>query len=187
MSEGTQSHMRKNYYIKKKFQYRFILKFCLVVLIGVICSTALLFYFSYGTLTTSFQQSEIVIKNTAYAVLPVIILSNLITLGLITTATIFLTLFVSHKIAGPLFRFEKELKEISDGDLRPKIKLRKNDQMTEMANELNVTVSSLRGKVLEIQDQVANIIEQAPQYNTHSNIAKMLNDLHENIRSNFKL
>lgn len=187
MSNDTKSHLRKNYYIKKKFQCRFILKFCLVVLFGVICSTVLLFYFSYGTLTTSFQQSEIVIQNTAHAVLPVIILSNLITLGLITGATIFLTLFVSHKIAGPLFRFEKELDEISNGNLTPRIKLRKSDQMTDMANKLNVMVSSLRGKVLEIQNQVEDIIKQTPHHNTPNNIVKMLNDLHENLRSNFKV
>ena len=100
---------RRQYFVQKDFQFKFILKFCLVLLIGIIISTGLLILFSKNTLTSSFDQSKLVIKNTAFAILPSVLLSNLITLALITLATIVVTLLISHKIAGPLFRFQKEL------------------------------------------------------------------------------
>ena len=88
MSEDKQSQRRRDYFVKKGFQFRFILKFCLLVFIGVVISTGLLFLFSQDTLTSSFQQSRLVIKNTGLAILPYVVYTNLITLGLITLATI---------------------------------------------------------------------------------------------------
>ena len=111
MSKDKKSNRRKNYFIKKGFQVRFILKFCSLVLVSVIMSTGLLFLFSRGTLTTSYQQSRLIIRNTASAILPTTIYINLVILGLITLATIVIILIISHKLAGPLFRFEKELKD----------------------------------------------------------------------------
>jgi len=46
MSENPRPHRRRQYFIKRDFQFRFILKFCLIVLAGVIISTGLLFLFS---------------------------------------------------------------------------------------------------------------------------------------------
>ena len=147
---GKSGTRRRKYLVKKGFQFRFILKFCAVVLGGVVVSTCLLFIFSQDTLTSSFNNSRLVIRSTGLVILPAVIYTNLIVLGLISAATIFVTLVVSHKIAGPLFRFEKELWEIGEGTLTRKISFRKDDQMIEMAEGLNDMVEALHRKVLKI-------------------------------------
>ncbi len=177
---------RRHYFIKKEFQSKFILKFCLIILAGVLISTGLLFLFSQGTLTSSFHQSRLVIKNTAVAILPAVICTNLITLGLISLATIVVTLFVSHKIAGPLFRFEKEIKEIGQGDLTKKIGLRKEDQITNMAESLNKMTASLHEKVLDIRTGVEHLIESASKQNASQGLIEELNRLNQKIKNNFK-
>ena len=187
MSQQERTYKRRQYFIKKDFQFKFILKFCLIVLIGTILSTGLLFLFSQGTLTSSFQQSRLVIKNTSLAILPAVIYTNLITLGLITLATIVVTLFVSHKIAGPLFRFEKELKDIEKGDLTKSIKLRKKDQTTDLADSLNKMTASLHGKVLEIRTGVEHLIESVSKQNATQELVDQLNHLYQKIETNFKI
>ena len=187
MSQQELTYRRKNYFIKRDFQSKFILKFCLIILIGTILSTGLLFLFSQGTLTSSFQQSRLVIKNTSLAILPAVIYTNLITLGMITLATIVVTLFVSHKIAGPLFRFEKELKEIEKGNLTKSIKLRKKDQTTDMADSLNKMSAGLHEKVLDIRIGVENLIESASKQNAPQELIEDLNHLHQKIGMNFKI
>jgi methyl-accepting chemotaxis protein len=187
MSQQERTYKRRQYFIKKDFQFKFILKFCLIVLIGTILSTGLLFLFSQGTLTSSFQQSRLVIKNTSLAILPALIYTNLITLGLITLATIVVTLFVSHKIAGPLFRFEKELKEIEKGDLTKSIRLRKKDQTTDLADSLNKMTAGLHEKVLDIRTGVENLIESASKQNAPQELIEDLNHLHQKIGINFKI
>lgn len=187
MSENKHPHRRKHYFVKKDFQFRFILKFCLIVLMGVIVSTGLLFLFSQGTLTSSFQQSRLTIKTTALAILPAAIYTNLITLGVITLATIVVTLFISHKIAGPIFRFEKELKEIGEGDLTKDIRLRKKDQITDMAVSLNKMIAGLHEKVLDIQKSVEQLIESATKQKAPEGLIEELTHLHQRIESNFKI
>jgi len=187
MFQGKQVPKRRTYFVKKGFQFKFILKFCLLVLIGVILSTSLLFLFSQDTLTSSFHQSRLVVKQTGLAILPFVVYTNLITLGLITLATVVVTLFVSHKIAGPMFRFEKDLQAIGQGDLTKKVMLRKKDQITDMAVCLNNMIASLHSKILDIQTEVEHILESATGQNAPKGLIEELDRLHQKISENFKI
>jgi len=187
MSQSKHLYRRRQYFIKKEFQSKFILRFCLLILAGVLISTGLLLLFSQSTLTSSFHQSRLTIKNTAIAILPAVIYTNLITLGLITLASIVIILFVSHKIAGPMFRFEKEIKEIGLGDLTKTIKLRKKDQITEIAEDLNNMTASLHEKVVDIQTGAEHLLELASKQNAPQGLIEELNSLKKKIESNFKI
>lgn len=187
MSQSKHPYRRRQYFIKKEFQSKFIMKFCLIILVGVLISTGLLLLFSHGTLTSSFHQSRLIIKNTAIAILPAVIYTNLITLGLITLAAIVVILFVSHKIAGPMFRFEKEIKEIGLGDLTKTIRLRKKDQITEIAEDLNKMTASLHEKVVDIQTGVEHLLELASKQNAPQGLIEELNRLKQKIQSSFKI
>ncbi|MBI4711276.1 MAG: hypothetical protein HY767_02290 [Candidatus Omnitrophica bacterium] len=57
----------------------------------------------------------------------------LLLLGLLAWGTI----FISHKIAGPLFRFSKAFNEIEKGDYRARVTLRKLDEGHPVAQEFN--------------------------------------------------
>jgi methyl-accepting chemotaxis protein len=178
---------RRKYLVKKDFQIKFILKFCLLILAGVIASTCILFIFSQDTLTSTFHNSRLVIKNTGVAILPSVIYTNLITMGFITLAAIAVTLLVSHKIVGPLFRFEKELKNIGDGNLTTIITIREKDQIPEMADSINQMVCSLHKKMLDVQKKVDGICESAAAQDTPESLVDELNNLQENIKNNFKI
>jgi len=178
---------RRQYFVQKNFQFKFILKFCIVLLIGIIISIGLLCLFSMNTLTSSFEQSKLIIKNTASAILPSVFLSHLIALVLITLLAIVVTLLISHKLAGPLFRFQKELKEIGEGNLTQVIKLRKNDQITAMADSLNQMRTDLQNKILGIKEEVEQIIESASGQDIPPGLIQQLNHLNQKIGSDFKI
>jgi len=187
MFQNKAQKKRRQYFIKKDFQFRFILKFCLLVLVGGVISTGLLFYLSSGTLTSSFHNSRLVVSETSFAILPAVLYTNLITLGLIVLATIGATLFVSHKIAGPLYRFELEMKDIGEGDLTKSIKLRQKDQISEMAKSLNKMVAGLREKVLAIQSDLNTTIQTASNQEVPENLIGELTHLNRKIGSSFKV
>ncbi|RLB15715.1 MAG: hypothetical protein DRG82_10895 [Deltaproteobacteria bacterium] len=187
MSRTSGTHRRRKYFIKKDFQFKFVLKFCGVVLGGVLISTALLFFFSQNTLTSSFSHSRLVIKSTGSAILPAVIYTNLIVLGLISLAAVLVTLLVSHKIAGPLFRFEKELQDISAGNLRTKMSLRKQDQMVEVAESLNQMVEALHEKVMNVRDGIAEVKETAIARNAPDVVIGQLSKVEKQIEDNFVL
>lgn len=184
---NTQPYRRRHFFVKKEYQFKFILKFCLIVLAGSLVSTGLILFFSQGTLTSSFENSHLVVKNTAMAILPAIIYTNIITLLMISVATIISVLFISHKIAGPMFRFEKELKEIGGGDLTKTIRLRKDDQIKDMAERLNEMTANLHQKVLEIQESVETLFGLIREQKSPEELMKELDRLQEFINNQFKL
>jgi len=187
MIPGQQTQQRKTHLIKKEFQYKFILKFCLIILAGVIVSTSLLFAFSQDTLTSSFNQSRLVIRSTGYAILPAVVYTNLITLGLVTLAAFIVILYLSHKIAGPIFRFEKELKNIGEGDLTVKIVLREDDQVKDMADSINQMVGRLHQKVHMLNTDVANMLNSIADQNVPEAVTEGIKDFQQQIEKNFTL
>lgn len=180
-------YKRSHYFVEKKYQFKFILKFCLIVVGGALLSTGLLLFFSQGTLTSSFENSRLILRNTASAILPAAILTNTVTLLFITAATIVTVLFISHKIAGPMFRFQKELKKIGEGDLTINIVLRKKDQFKNMAESLNSMTLSLKTKVVEVQKELEQIIESARQEKFPESFIEEMDHLHRSIHRHFKV
>jgi len=178
---------RRQYFIQKGYQFKFILKFCLIVLAGSILSTAFLFLFAQSTLTTSFEHSRLVIRNTASAIMPAVFLTNVITLIVVTFATIVVVLFISHKIAGPMFRFEQDLKDIGQGDLTKKISLRKKDQFTNLSDSLNIMTATLHEKVFSTQAEVTQLIELASKEKAPQKLLEGLDHLHESLNQHFKI
>lgn len=183
----TAPYQRKKYLIKKDFQIQFIIKFCLIVLAGVILSTALLFFFSQGTLTSSFDHSRLVIRKTGIAILPAVIYTNLITLGVVSVIMIFVTLYISHKIAGPMFRFEKEIQIIAQGDLSSVIALRKKDQVKEMADSLNQMTRSLNRKISDIRLEIINLESIIQEHPVPNPVSAGIQALKQKIETSFKL
>lgn len=187
MQENARGYKRKTVYIKKDFQFKFILKFCLILLAGVIISTSLLYYFSQETLTTSFENSRLVIQNTGLAILPAIIVTNLITLGIICIAAIIVTLFVSHRLAGPMFRFEKDINRIKDGDLGVKIHLREKDQFSEMALALNNMTQGIHEKISKVNHRLDEILPMPDEMTTCQECEKKVQELKDILTKEFSL
>jgi len=187
MKKAGQTYQRKNYFIKKEFQFKFILKFCLLMLAGIILSTFLVFIFSQNTLTSSFNNSQLVIENTGQAILPTIIITNLITLAIITLAAIFIILFISHRIAGPMFRFEKDIRQIAKGDLRVRINLRQKDQFSEMAKAFNEMSSNMHEKVAQIDQKVNNLTISTKETKNTEDFEQQIEELKKIIKNNFSL
>lgn len=72
-------------------------------------------------------------------------------------AVAFASIFVSHKIAGPIYRFEKEAKAIGEGDLTVKFKLRKGDELKELADALEKMGGALRNKIKDALESAGEL------------------------------
>lgn len=145
---------RRNYYIKKDFQRSFILKFCLVVLIGSSLSGAIIYWISTATVTTSFENLRLVIKSTADYILPAVLVSGAVVIVITGIATIVITLFTSHKIAGPLYRIEKDIAEVASGNLRQEFNLRQGDEIRPIAEGLNSMAHFLRDEINVVKKSI---------------------------------
>ncbi|MDB4349494.1 methyl-accepting chemotaxis protein [Omnitrophica bacterium] len=145
--EGKKIARRRQYFIKKSFQTRFLIGFVALIVIEALLIGALFLFTSSATVTTGYSGSRFVIDRTSsFFLVNFVFTSVVIGLALaITGALIFI--FLSHRIAGPLFRFEDALRDISRGNLAGRISLRKADQLTGLQDSLNTTLDSLDSKL----------------------------------------
>lgn len=148
---------RRNYYIKKRFQRNFIIKFCALVAMGSMISGFIIYYMSRTTVCTTFENSKLIIKSTADFILPAVLLSSVISIILIGIAAIIVTLLTSHKIAGPLYRLEKDVQEITSGNLKIAFRLRTGDEIRPLAVSLNDMVAAIRDRIAEVNKSLDNL------------------------------
>jgi len=151
------NNRRRNYYIKKEFQRNFIMKFCFLVALGSLISGAIIYAMSRATVTTTFENSRLVIKSTADFILPSVLLSSAVVMISIGFVTILITLLTSHKIAGPLYRLEKDVDEVAAGNLKMAFGLRQGDEIKALAASLNNMVRELRGRVTDIKSAAKDL------------------------------
>jgi len=178
---------RRQVFIQKAYQVKFILKFCLIILAGGVLSTVLVSLFSRGTLTTLFVHCRLVMKSTASAILPTIILTNAITLAITTLIGIVTLLYISHKIAGPMFRFEKDMAALKEGDLTLQVFLRDKDQFATLGQGFNEMTAGIRGKVQAISSEVEQLQESAKEQNLPDRVIDDLDHLKQSIHGHFKI
>lgn len=55
-----------------------------------------------------------------------------------------LSIFITHKIVGPIYRLKKALKEITEGNLDTRVTLRKGDDLQDLAEHVNLLSEELR-------------------------------------------
>ncbi len=150
---------RRNHFIKKGFQINFSIRFLALIVIEAILLGGLFWYMSLNTLTTSYAGSQLRIENTSSFFFPSMMISNLIVVGVVGLIGLVGLIYISHKIAGPLYRFEKSLKEIGRGDLFHRITTRKNDQLTDLADTLNDFTSGFDSKMIDMKFNIREIEE----------------------------
>lgn len=71
---------------------------------------------------------------------------------LVIVQIVLLTVFFSHKVAGPIYRFEKACNSMIDGDYTKEIKLRKGDEMQNLADLLNEAMRVSRERIKTLID-----------------------------------
>jgi len=138
---------RHIYFIEKSFQTRFIMKFCGLVAFGGLLTIGLLYLWAARATTVSIVDSRVVVKTAANFILPLLIQTVIIVTVIVAIATIAVTLFVSHKIAGPLYRFKKVIEAMGEGDFLNQVKIRKGDQLQDLAKAFDDMIVKNRVKI----------------------------------------
>ncbi len=142
--EGRPYKRKKlNFAIKRKMQFRLIMKVFMIVMISVLVSSTIFYFYSEREIGSTYHLFHVKADNFLDFLLPAIFLSFVISafLGFV------ITLFYPHHIAGPIYRIEKELLNIGEGDLTVHVVLRKGDEVVNLADNVNTMVKGLKGKI----------------------------------------
>ena len=153
----SQKNKRRNYFIDKSFQRNFILKFCAITILASAIIGAILFLLSRGSTTVAIENTNVTVKTTADFILPLIIQTLILVTIFSAISVCWLTLFVSHKIAGPLYRLRREIEKLEKGNLDLDLNIRAGDQVENLAVSLSRMADSLKEKVESLKSEFSGI------------------------------
>ena len=158
-------NQRRQHYISGSFQRRFVLQFCALVIGGCVVFGMLLYVYASRTLTTAFVHSKLRVMSTADFLLPALGFSTVIVAMLVAIVAAARMVFLSHRIAGPLYRLEKTADAIGNGDLSLQIRLRNGDELKALAKSMDGMVGDLHARVRQIREQTQRLQEILAQAN----------------------
>ena len=148
---------RRTVFIQRAFQGRFIAWMLAMIVAFGICSAAILYILLASDLENETRSAHLRIVDTWQKLGMSIILGNTVSAIFTGISVTVVVLFISHKIAGPLYRFQALLKEVSQGNLDVSAHLRDNDQLQELAHAFDAMLDDLRQR----RDKNNKLLQQA--------------------------
>lgn len=162
MSNRVQ-YKRRNYFINKEFQGRYIFNYFILALIGSILFIGVFSFFSSNTLSITYDNYHLQLGVTPDILFKKILSTQWLFIVFGGGLVIIITLFLTHRVAGPFYRFEKTLDEMVGGDLSNKIILRQKDEGKDLAQKINAFNFILSEQLALIETFNSNIEISARQ------------------------
>ena len=148
--EGKNTRIKRqklNLAVKREFQMWLLRRILGVVIVSALVAVLILYFYSRKEIGESFYSAHIQIRRGSDLLLPVMAAGAFVSL----LSGVALALFLPQKLAGPVYRVQKGLDVIREGDLTELIVLRKNDTLKDLAESVNETTAGLRAKIQEVK------------------------------------
>jgi methyl-accepting chemotaxis protein len=139
---------RRKYYIEKKFQTKYLL-LTLLLLLSYTSAFVIILFAPY--ILTLYFDNPVVEKAEASRVLLLLHRNIWPAIGAVIILFGAVSIFVTHKIAGPLYRLKKSVSLITQGNLDINVNLRKGDDLKDLAEHINILVEELRTVVTALK------------------------------------
>lgn len=135
----TETHQRKkrNFLLNHELQGKFIFKTFVIFILSAVGFTVFLALMTYNTQTMVYEGYQLKLGTTPLILWKQMIYGNWIFIVLGGIVLIMVSILLTHRIAGPLFRFEKCLDNMITGDLRDQLVLREKDEGKQLSNKIN--------------------------------------------------
>lgn len=143
---ATKPAARGTVFIKKAFQGRFILSVLMTLVLSGLLSALLVYLLIGSDLQSQSQAAHASIETLWSRLGSIIIIGNLAAALVAGVTAVIVVLYISHRIAGPLYRFETLCHQIGDGNLDAIVSLRDKDQLKDLAESFANMVEKLRLK-----------------------------------------
>ena len=141
---------RTQYLIKPKFQLKYA-GFNLIVPLLACLVFGFIFYKS-GTMTMIAEISQIYPEKVPGFIMKLVLKQVLFTALIFLPIVLAGSIYLSHKVAGPAYRLEKDMKKIAGGEFGLRLRIRKGDELQELTNEINGMVEKTGNMVMKIKN-----------------------------------
>jgi len=150
---------RKVILINKQFQYNLILKFILVNCLILVLFGGFLYMFLNSEIESNLYSAHVTYSNISEMLSPIVLTLSILNIIISSVLISIFVLFASHKIAGPLYRFDQGVREICKRNLNVFLGLRKGDELYEFSDSLKEMVDVIKSDIIRTRELVVEIGE----------------------------
>ncbi len=145
---------RRNYFIKRGLQGRFVAGFCSVVLLGFLLNLALAYYLIDGELAKTLYAVHLNVRATQAIIMPLLMRLGMITVPFIVAVSALIGYYLTRKMELPLNAFRDSVKRASHGDLD---RGDKEDLSGELPEAFSRAVGSLEARFRSLKRRAAEL------------------------------
>lgn len=160
MAENTLAprFKRRQYIVARRFQ----LKYTGIILLLMFITAGFCSYAIYYTSMILFGEklASVYPQGQLVSIVKTVNMRILISMLVISPLVGCLGIYLSHKIAGPIYRIERFLAGMVKGDFSSRITLRKGDEMVSLADAINRLTGSLAQKVTAEKSIMENALRE---------------------------
>jgi methyl-accepting chemotaxis protein len=157
MPEREHRQVRRRRFLASSPQGPLLRKVYWLILVSVAVQSTLVYLIADRRLEAEYVRAHHTIATTLEGLLPWIVGASLIAILAALLGTLRLTL----SVAGPTFRLRRHLRAVAGGDLTGRIRLRRDDQLHEIADEVNRLVEQLEDHIGRLQGCAVRLRETA--------------------------
>lgn len=133
---------RRTIFIKKSLQLRYMV----LIVTCVLCGLAIMGLELAATLNDLFDAYPVLMQP-VYDEFGPIVSAFFYKIAIYVLLVIIISAIVSHKMAGPVYRFEQTCKAIAKGDFSQRVHLRQGDRLTDLQNEFNKMMDVVQSRI----------------------------------------
>lgn len=142
---------RKIKLINRSFQFRLMAKFVLINTLILVLFGALIYVFFNSEIDANLSSAHVMYRNVSQMLFPIVLTLSVLNILITAGVIVVVVLYSSHKIAGPVYRFNQALKAVTAGDLAPLTRVREKDQFRELSESFSEMTGVLSGDMGEIK------------------------------------
>ncbi len=137
-----QQFKRRTIFIKKNLQLRYMM----LIILSVLCGLAIMTFELTATLDELFDAYPVLVQPIYDEFIP-IAASFFYKIAIYLLFVVLISAILSHKMAGPVYRFEQTCKAIAKGDFSQRVHLRQGDQLVELQDEFNKMMDRVEAEI----------------------------------------
>ncbi len=169
MAEDNQRFQRKTVLVKRALQLKYIgMVFLSVLVASLIVGGDIYYSLTQVMLTECPSVTDRVVQFNVFIIAKV---------ALYLALMLLISLYVSHRFAGPIYRFEKSAQALGGGDLTHRVSLRTGDELMELQEEFNAMASALQSLVQKDRNLAARLSDRVEELSRKASDTALREDL----------
>lgn len=154
---------RRNYFIKKNFQTRFILRFVVTTTIWAVAAVSLFVMMAERRIEDVLYSPHINVRSAVELVMPSLLSAHLLSLILFTVLLLLAVRGLWKRLSPPLYSLKRDIMRLAAGDLVSGIALSEGDEFQDLAADLDRMRSGLRERFIRLKERQKVLSESAAE------------------------